>query len=69
MSRELSELREALGLSKADLRAAMNAADAWADTNAAAYNSALPLPARTTLTATQKARLLLAVIRQRFIRS
>lgn len=31
---------------KADLRAAVNAADDWANTNAASYNSALPLPAR-----------------------
>jgi hypothetical protein len=69
LSREVSELREALGVSKADLRAAVNAADAWADTNAASFNSALPLPARTAMTTQQKARLLMYVIRQRFARS
>jgi hypothetical protein len=41
---------EACGITKADLRAAVNAADSWVDAAASSYNSALPLPARTTLT-------------------
>lgn len=69
MGRELSDVRELLGVSKVDLRAAVNAADAWADANAASYNATLPLPARTALTVQQKARLLVYVIRQRFVRS
>jgi hypothetical protein len=65
---DLSTAREPLGaLTKAELRAAVNAADQWANDNAAAYNAALPLPARTVLTAAQKARLLVYVIRKRWL--
>jgi hypothetical protein len=58
--------RATMPLLKAELRAAVNAADAWADANAAAYNAALPLPARGALTARQKAMLLMFVIRRRW---
>ena len=51
---------------KAELRAAIDAADQWASDNANSYNSALPLPARTVLTASQKARLLAWVILKRW---
>lgn len=68
LMRRLSGDREGAALSKADLRAAVDAADAWIDANRASYNSALPLPARTTLTAPQKARLLALVILKRFER-
>jgi hypothetical protein len=62
-----SRLRDQFGaLSKADLQAAINAADDWADANKASYNAALPLPARTALTAAQKAAILLYVIRRRY---
>lgn len=67
--RELSNLREATGLNKIDLRAAVNAADVWADANAGSFNTTLPVAARTALTAAQKARLLMFVIRQRFVRA
>ena len=63
---DLSETREALGLTRPDLLAAINAVDQWAEDNKASFNSALPLPARTTLTASQKARLLMYVIRKRY---
>lgn len=53
------------GLTKADLRAAFNAADDWADANKASYNAALPQPARGALTAPQKAKLLAMVILRR----
>ena len=53
------------GITKADLRAAINAADQWASDNAASYNTALPQPARAELTAAQKARLLAWVIMKR----
>jgi hypothetical protein len=49
------------GLLKADIQAAVNAADDWADSNATSYNSALPTAFRTNATAAQKA-LLLAVV-------
>ena len=53
-------------ITKNDLRAAVNAIDDWVDTNAAAFNSALPLAARNNLTARQKAWLLFFVVRRRF---
>ena len=62
----LSTVREGLGLTKPQLLAAVAAADQWASDNAAAFNAALPLPARTVLTASQKARLLTAVIEKRW---
>jgi hypothetical protein len=57
---------EALALTKADLRAAVNAIDGWADANAGAFNTAIPQPARSALSAKQKALLLMMVIRRRF---
>lgn len=42
------------GVTKADLKAAVNATDQWIEDNSASYNSALPAAARTGLTATQK---------------
>lgn len=63
---ELSELRESLDLTKAELRAAVDATDDWIDLNAAVYNLALPQPARSVLTAAQKLRLFKAVADRRF---
>jgi len=54
------------GITKADLQAAVNAADDWADANAAAYNTALPATFRTNATASQKAVLLAMVILARY---
>ncbi len=64
--RKLGEDEEQIALLKPELRAAFNAADDWVEANRASYNSALPLPARTALTARQKAALLMIVIRKRF---
>lgn len=66
LMRLLSEQGDTVSLTKAELRAAVDAADAWADAASAAYNSALPQPARGALTARQKALLLMFVIRQRW---
>lgn len=52
-------------LSYADIKAAADAADQWADDNATAYNNALPLPFRTTATLVQKTILLAIVILKR----
>ena len=52
---------------KADLRAAVNAADTWVDDNAGSYNTALPLPFRPSATAAQKALLLQFVVAKRFL--
>ena len=46
---------------KSDLRAAINAADDWVDSNASSYNTALPQPFRGAATSAQKA-LILAYI-------
>jgi hypothetical protein len=65
---DISSAREGLGaLTKADFRAAVDAADDWANTNATSFNTALPQPARGALTAAQKARLLEYVVRKRWI--
>jgi hypothetical protein len=61
-----SNLRELLaGVTKADIRAAIDAVDQWADDNTSSFNTAIPLPARTALTTQQKAEILLIVIRRR----
>jgi len=46
---------------KADVRAAVNAVDDWVDSNASAFNTALPQPFRGAATSAQKA-LILAYI-------
>lgn len=55
-----------IGVTKPDLRAAGDALDAFFDANMIAINQAIPQPARSGLTARQKARLLMAVIAARF---
>ena len=63
--RQESRIRRALGLTKDELRAAVDATDTWIDDNAGSYNAALPLPARTALNAEQKLKLFLAVALRR----
>ena len=61
-----ADTRETLqGILKADLRDAVNATDDWIDTNAAAFNTSLPLVVRTNLTAGQKLLLFCAVAAMR----
>ena len=50
---------------KADLRAALDATDAWVDSNAASFNSALPQPFRGQATTAQKTLLLCFVAMRR----
>ena len=52
---------------KADLKAAANALDTFLNNNASTINQAIPAAARSALTTAQKARLLVWVIRQRYI--
>lgn len=54
-------------LTRADLRAAVDATDDWIVANQASFNAALPLPARTVLTAQQKALLFSYVVRRRWL--
>lgn len=53
-------------LTKADLRAAVDALDLFFDVNATAINNAIPQPARTALTTPQKSRLVRYVLQKRF---
>ena len=57
---------EEMSLLKPELRAAVDATDDWIEANQSAFNSALPLPARTSLSAKQKARLFMAVAGRKF---
>ena len=64
---KVSERREPLGaLTKSELRDALNAIDVWVDDNAALFNAALPQPARSEVTAKQKAELFMFVVSGRF---
>jgi hypothetical protein len=58
---------ETCGISKAELRAAVNAIDAWVNANANALNTAISQPARGALTTAQKARLLSMVVERRYL--
>jgi hypothetical protein len=55
------------GVTKADLRAAVDAVDVWCEANQTSYNTAIPLPARTVLSADLKAWLLCYVVRRRIL--
>jgi ATP/maltotriose-dependent transcriptional regulator MalT len=57
---------EAISITKADLRAAVDALDNFLESNAAAVNNAIPQPARGALSARQKAWILALVIERRF---
>lgn len=64
--REESTARQPMGLLKANLKAALDAADDWAEANAASFNTAIPQPARGALSARQKAKLLALVLERRY---
>lgn len=55
------------GITKAQLRAVVDAADDWANTNAAAYNAAVPQPQRGVMATEEKALALSLVIERRYI--
>ena len=64
--RQLMQESGPLGvLTKAQLRAAVDAIDDWVDANAAAFNTAIPQPARGVLTSKQKALALMFVVAKR----
>ena len=64
--RWMRENNESCGISKADLRAAVDALDQFLEDNAGAINTAIPQPARGALTVAQKARLLAYVTIRRW---
>lgn len=55
-----------IAINKVELRAAIDAIDAWMDANGSSFNTAIPQPARGALTAKQKAELLVFVVQRRF---
>lgn len=63
-----SRLGTLTGMTKAQWRAAVDAADPWPDANTASYNAALPQPACGAMTTPEKTLLLVYVISKRFIR-
>lgn len=66
--RVLSDLRLSIGITKQELRAAIDAIDTAMDGLASTINAAIPQPARSTLTTTQKALLLMYVIQKRYVK-
>jgi hypothetical protein len=62
-----SRVWEQVAIKKSDVLAAVAAIDSFFDTNAAAINNALPAAAKAGLTTAQKARLLMLVVRHRYL--
>lgn len=62
----MQNLTGELACEKPDVRATLDATDAWVEANFAAFNSALPAAFRQPATRKQKALLLLCVIENRF---
>jgi len=65
--RDLSHSETLGAVTKADIRAAVNALDDFLSTNAVAINNSIPQPARSELTVKQKALLLVYVIKKRYL--
>lgn len=66
-NRVISDARIPCGVTKADLRAAINAIDGWISDNAASLNAAIPQPARAALTSAEKTRLFKMVLTKRYM--
>jgi hypothetical protein len=64
--RELSSDGQSIGITKQELRAAIDALDDFMDDSAATINAAIPQPARTSLTVQQKALMLSYVVLKRY---
>ena len=54
IQRHWSQDREPIGISKPELRAAIDATDTWINDNQASFNNALPAAAKDNLTQAQK---------------
>lgn len=64
---DVSAREEVFGnLLKVDIRAAVDAIDQWVEDNQASFNSAIPLTARTELSAKQKAEIFKLILDKRF---
>jgi hypothetical protein len=53
-------------MTKQQLRAAVDAVDQWVSDNKTAFNNAIPDPAKTALSADQKAELLVYIVKKRW---
>jgi CBS-domain-containing membrane protein len=62
----MRENTDTIGITKADLKAAVDALDDWFDANLATINAAIPQPARGALSLRQKAMLFSYVMHKRF---
>ena len=60
-------VREELGVTKAELKAAVDALDQFLSDNQVAINNALPAAAKANLTTPQKARLMIYVVEKRYL--
>ena len=58
----------AIGLTKAEIQAAVDALDQWFSDNASTINTAIPQPARGALSTSQKARLIAAILYKRYVK-
>jgi hypothetical protein len=67
LMRRYSDDRSAVSITKADLRAAVNAIDGYLSDNASAINTTIPQPARGALSVQQKAILLMYVVQRRYL--
>ena len=66
LMQDLSADGQEIAITKADLRAAVDALDTFLENTAATINAAIPQPARANLTTSQKARILAAVTLYRY---
>ncbi len=66
-NRAVSDDHEPCAAIKADVIACANALDDFLNANAATINAAIPQPGRTNLTTAQKARIMMLVIRRRYL--
>lgn len=68
LAQELSGENETTGaMTKIDMLAAVDALDQKITDTASEFNTALPLPARTEMTTSQKARMFSIILRKRFV--
>jgi len=61
-----SDIREEIGLTKAEVRAAVNDTDDWIESNKVSFNTSLSSAVQSALTAKQKARLFMEVGKRKF---
>lgn len=59
-------MREKIIPGRQDIQAAVNAIDEWVEANIGSFNAVIPEPARSGLTAKQKAKLLKLVVGKRW---